>query len=295
MDKLKNIDHCPVCNASAFTHFIDAVDYNVSQKVFTIVKCNSCNFHFTNPIPVVEEIGEYYKSDSYVSHSSTNKGLINKLYQRVRKYTLKQKVKLITKYSNGKDHLDIGAGTGHFINATSLAGFNSLGLEPDEDARGLAEKSFKVNIQPLEELHKLEDNSKDVITMWHVLEHVYDLQKDVKKISSILKEDGTLVVAVPNRSSYDAKKYKEFWAAYDLPIHLYHFVPNDIRNLFSQFNMEVKEVLPMKFDSFYVSMLSEKYKGGNIVSAFFTGLKSNMNANSESYSSQIYIIKKKIV
>jgi 2-polyprenyl-3-methyl-5-hydroxy-6-metoxy-1,4-benzoquinol methylase len=293
MNNFKNIEHCPVCASSKFTPFLSCVDYTVSQKKFNIVSCDACNFHFTNPTPVVEEIGEYYKSESYISHSSTNKGLINKIYQRVRNYTLKQKVKLIQKQANGKNHLDIGAGTGHFLNASAAAGFNALGLEPDVDARKMAQDNFKVNIKALEELHNLDDNSQDVITMWHVLEHVYDLQKDLKKITSVLKEDGTMIVAVPNKSSYDAKKYKEFWAAYDLPIHLYHFVPNDIRNLFSQFNMEVAEILPMKFDSYYVSMLSEKYKGGNNVSAFFTGLKSNMKANSETYSSQIYILKKK--
>jgi 2-polyprenyl-3-methyl-5-hydroxy-6-metoxy-1,4-benzoquinol methylase len=295
MEKMKNINHCPICSDSKFTPFIECVDYTVSKKKFTIVKCEACDFHFTNPIPVAKEIGEYYKSESYISHSSSSKGLINKIYHKVRTYTLKQKVKLIQSKTNGLDHLDIGAGTGHFINATTQAGFNTLGLEPDKDARQLANSTFKVNIQPLDELHKLEDNSRDVITLWHVLEHVYDLQKDVTKMTSILKEDGVMIVAVPNRNSYDAKKYKEFWAAYDLPIHLYHFVPNDIRNLFGQFNMEVKEVLPMKFDSYYVSMLSEKYKGGNIVSAFVTGLKSNMKADDESYSSQIYILKKKAI
>ena len=294
MENYKNINNCPICNHEKAKEFIKCVDYTVSQDTFTIVECESCGFHYTNPIPLESEIGKYYKSESYISHSSTNKGLINKIYQKVRNYTLKQKVKLLEKQSKGKNHLDIGAGTGHFINATTQAGFNSLGLEPDEDARNLAKSSFKVNIQPLEELHKLEDNSRDVITMWHVLEHVYHLQTDLKKITSILKDDGVMIVAVPNMNSYDAKKYKEFWAAYDLPIHLYHFVPNDIRNLFGQFNMEVKEILPMKFDSYYVSMLSEKYKGGNILSAFFTGLKSNMKANKESYSSQIYILRKKV-
>ena len=293
MKNYKTISNCPVCNTTEFTKFIECVDYTVSHDKFTIVECNGCNFHFTNPIPVVEEIGEYYKSESYVSHSSTNKGLINKIYQQVRKFTLKQKVKLISKHSNGKNHLDIGAGTGHFINATTQAGFNTIGLEPDEDARQLAIDTHKVNIQPLENLYTLDDNSMDVITMWHVLEHVYDLQKDLKQISSVLKQDGVMFVAVPNMNSFDAKHYKEHWAAYDLPIHLYHFTPNDIKTLFSQFNMEVSEILPMKFDSYYVSMLSEKYKNGNIVSAFFNGLKSNLKANTEEYSSQIYILRKK--
>lgn len=293
MKEYKTITHCPICDAKDFVKFIDCVDYTVSNDMFTIVECTNCKFHFTNPIPVIEEIGEYYKSESYVSHSSTSKGLINKIYQKVRTYTLKQKVKLITKHSNGKNHVDIGAGTGHFINATTLAGFNSLGLEPDEDARKLAESTHKVNIQPLENLYDIEKKSVDVITMWHVLEHVYNLQKDLIQIESVLKDDGVLVVAVPNMNSYDAKHYKEYWAAYDLPIHLYHFTPNDINTLFEKHNMEVVEILPMKFDSFYVSMLSEKYKGGNIISAFINGLKSNIKANSEEYSSQTYILRKK--
>ena len=249
--------------------------------------------HFTNPIPVIEEIGMYYKSDSYVSHSSTNKGLINKVYQLVRKRTLKQKLKLVKRLTKGKDTLDIGAGTGHFLNEMTKAGFNAIGLEPDEDARNFAKSNFSVKIKDLNELYDLEEDSLDIITMWHVLEHVYDLQKDVAQIIKSLKKDGTLIVAVPNRNSYDAKHYKSFWAAYDLPIHLYHFTPNDINNLFAQHGMEVKEILPMKFDAFYVSMLSEKYKGGNLLSALFHGLMSNLKAKKGTFSSQIYIIRRK--
>ena len=293
MNELNTILNCPICDSKEFKHFLDCKDYTVSQKTFTIVECVSCGFHFTNPIPKIEDIGDYYKSESYVSHSSTNKGLINKLYQLVRKRTLKQKVKLIQSESKDKNHLDIGAGTGHFINATSNAGFNSLGLEPDEDARSLAVKLHNANIKPLEHLFDLEHNSMDVITMWHVLEHVYNLKNDLKQITSVLKDDGVMVVAVPNMRSYDAKKYKQYWAAYDLPIHLYHFQPNDIKNLFEQYGMEIDKILPMKYDSFYVSMLSEKYKGGNIISAFYTGLMSNLKADANSYSSQIYILRKK--
>lgn len=292
MNELNTITSCPICDQTEFSHFLDGKDYTVSQKTFSIVTCNNCGFHFTNPIPKIEDVGGYYKSESYVSHSSTNKGLINKIYQLVRKRTLKQKVNLLKKLSKGKSHLDIGAGTGHFINATTQSGFNSLGLEPDEDARALAIKLHNANIKPLEHLFDLKENTVDVITMWHVLEHVYNLKNDLKQITSVLKDDGVMIVAVPNMSSYDAKKYKQYWAAYDLPIHLYHFQPNDIKNLFEQYDMKVDQILPMKFDSYYVSMLSEKYKGGNIISAFFTGLLSNLKASKESYSSQIYILRK---
>ena len=290
---MNEIKQCPICDQTAFTPFLKAVDYTVSKDTFSIVSCDNCGFHFTNPIPTIDEIGAYYKSEDYVSHSSTNKGLINKLYQKVRKRTLKQKVKLVNRVGNGKAVLDIGAGTGHFLNACKLAGLNTLGLEPDEDARKFAAENFDVNMQTLDQLHTLENESRDVITMWHVLEHVYDLRKDLGKITKVLKPDGKLIVAVPNMSSFDAKHYKEYWAAYDLPIHLYHFIPEDIKRLFEHYDMELEEMQPMKFDAYYVSMLSEKYKGGNIVKAFWNGMRSNMKANNGTYSSQIYILKKK--
>lgn len=285
--------NCPVCEKTVFKPFIDAVDYTVSKAVFSIVTCQSCGFHFTNPVPTIDKIGDYYKSESYVSHSSTNKGLINKIYQRVRKYTLKQKVNLVKRVSNGNDLMDIGAGTGHFLNAASNAGINALGLEPDQDARNFARRNFDVAIHDISDLYKQPKASRDVITMWHVLEHVYNLKADINEIVNILRPNGKLIIAVPNMNSFDAKHYKEFWAAYDLPIHLYHFTPTDIEMLFEEFDMVVEEILPMKFDAYYVSMLSEKYKGGNFIKAFWYGFISNLKAKRGTYSSQIYILKKK--
>lgn len=285
--------NCPVCEKTVFKPFIDAVDYSVSKAVFSIVTCQSCGFHFTNPVPTIDKIGDYYKSESYVSHSSTNKGLINKIYQRVRKYTLKQKVNLVKRVSNGNDLMDIGAGTGHFLNAASNAGINALGLEPDQDARNFARRNFDVAIHDISDLYKQPKASRDVITMWHVLEHVYNLKADINEIVNILRPNGKLIIAVPNMNSFDAKHYKEFWAAYDLPIHLYHFTPTDIEMLFEEFDMVVEEILPMKFDAYYVSMLSEKYKGGNFIKAFWYGFISNLKAKRGTYSSQIYILKKK--
>ena len=284
---------CPICNSTQQESFLTVVDHSVSKETFAIVKCVGCGFHFTNPIPDVENIGKYYKSESYVSHSASNKGIINKIYLLVRKFTLRKKVRLITKESKGKSLLDIGAGTGHFLNVSKKAGFETLGLEPDSGARAFAKSNLEVDLIPSEELHQLPDKSRDVITMWHVLEHVYNLRSDLDKITEVLKDDGVLIVAVPNKNSYDARYYKEFWAAYDVPIHLYHFTPRDINRLFNEYGFVVEKILPMKFDSFYVSMLSEKYRGGNILKAFFIGLKSNFIATPESYSSQIYILRRK--
>lgn len=291
-NKLSSLDRCPICSGEETTEFMKSKDFSVSGESFTIVSCNTCGFKFTNPRPCESIIGNYYKSESYVSHSATNRGLVNKIYHIVRRYTLAKKVALINRLAVGRKLLDIGSGTGHFLAKAKQKGWEVTGLEPDSDARKLAEEVNGVALSDITTLNKL--NTKfDIITLWHVLEHVYHLERDSATIASLLSDNGRLVIAVPNPESFDAKHYHEFWAAYDLPIHLYHFRKEDIIRLFDRFELELAEVLPMKFDSFYVSMLSEKYKGGKLTSAILTGLKSNWRAGKEKWSSQIYILKRK--
>ena len=284
---------CPICNSPQSVPFMTTKDFSVSRESFTIVRCGACDFHYTNPIPTEEVIGNYYKSESYVSHSSSKKGIINRVYHLVRWYSLRRKVALINKLSKGRKLLDMGAGTGHFLSVAQQKGWEVTGLEPDSDARALAASMNRVELLPQDQLHQLPSGQYDVITLWHVLEHVYHLQRDMARLSDLLKPDGTLVIAVPNRKSYDARYYKEFWAAYDLPIHLSHFTQPDIQRLASQFNLELVKVRPMVFDAFYVSMLSEKCKGGNLLKGILIGLKSNWLAKSDSWSSQIYILRRK--
>jgi 2-polyprenyl-3-methyl-5-hydroxy-6-metoxy-1,4-benzoquinol methylase len=287
------IKECPICRECSFNHFLDLNDYMITKEPFSIMSCVKCGFHFTNPIPDVSIIGNYYKSDEYVSHSSNNKGLINSLYNTIRRYTLKKKLNLVSIYAKGNNLLDIGAGTGHFLEKARKEKFNIQGLEPDKDAVNFAKSTFNIDLKPLDELYNIENESQDVITMWHVLEHVYYLNNDFNQITKTLKHNGTLIIAVPNLESYDAKHYKEFWAAYDVPRHLYHFRKKDIVNLATKYNLFLKEVYPMKFDSFYVSMLSEKYKKGSFIKAFFIGLLSNLYGKKHGYSSQIYVLQKK--
>lgn len=290
---MNNISECPICNNDSFSPFLEVKDHMITKEEFKIVNCDSCGFHFTNPIPTRENIGDYYKSDVYVSHSSSKKGLINRLYNSVRKRTLKQKVNWIKSNSNGKQLLDLGCGTGHFLRAAIDSGFNGIGIEPDEDARNFAKTENNLSPLPQSELYNLEKGSIDVITMWHVLEHVYDLKKDVEVLTQLVNEKGTIFIAVPNMNSYDARKYKSFWAAYDVPRHLYHFQEKDIRNLFGQFDFELTKVLPMKYDAYYVSMLSEKYLGGSMIKAIFSGFNSNRKAKKYGFSSQVYVLKRK--
>lgn len=288
---MKEIKECPICGGNHFSHYMDVKDHMITQEQFSLSKCDGCGFVFTNPIPTIDKIGDYYKSENYVSHSSTNKGLINKVYQRVRKKTLAQKKQIVDSYGKVNSLLDIGCGTGHFLKYLSDFDYNLLGLEPDEDARQFAIDSG-VNAKPLSDLHQLDNESWDAITMWHVLEHVYDLRKDFEKFSNLLVKGGRFFIAVPNHLSYDAQCYKENWAAYDVPRHLYHFREKDVIELGSQFGLKHIETLPMKYDAYYVSMLSEQYINGSKAKAYFKGKKSNKMASENGFSSQIYVLKK---
>lgn len=292
---MKTYTNCPICNNANFSEFLTCKDNTGSDESFKIVKCQNCAFAFTNPIPTEQEIGRYYESDEYISHSNTTKGLINFLYQKVRNYTLDQKVSLLTKLGPGKQLLDVGCGTGEFLDRAQLHKFIVQGIEPSVAARQQAITNFSLSVNEESFLPGLDSSSFDFITMWHVLEHVYHLNDRLQELKRLLKDDGHLLIAVPNLKSYDAQKYKEHWAAYDVPRHLYHFSEKDIKAITSKHGLELKQILPMKFDSFYVSMLSEKYRTGkaNLIPAFLTGLTSNLKASSEGgYSSQIYIIKK---
>lgn len=294
---MEKIENCPICNKNNFKIYSNVVDNSVSKEKFTLSECSECHFIFTNPRPTEIEIGKYYQSEDYVSHNDTNKGFINSIYHLVKKYTLWKKLNLMVKISGKKNGklLDYGCGTGDFIKILKDVNWDVQGLEPDQGARTLAQgKIGEERVKDIGSLNNL-DNNFDVITCWHVVEHIHKLNETLETLINSLTPKGKLLIAVPNISSYDSAHYKEFWAALDVPRHLYHFKPLDIINLAKKHQMEVETILPMVFDSFYVSMLSEKYKGGSIIKAFWIGLISNLKAASRannSYSSQIYILKK---
>jgi 2-polyprenyl-3-methyl-5-hydroxy-6-metoxy-1,4-benzoquinol methylase len=292
--QLTQLENCPVCNHHQFDFWRKAIDHNVSGDEFQIVKCRSCGFRFTNPRPTEETIGKYYKSENYISHSGTKKGVINKLYHLIRTRSIVKKERLITSLAAQKTVLDVGCGTADFLAHCHKKGWSVTGVEPDEPARNLAYTNHKLKIHDLKDLTKLPEASFDVITMWHVLEHVYHLNKDIEHLKNLLRPGGHLVIAVPNCSSHDADYYKEDWAALDLPIHLYHFTPNDIKQLSTNLGLQLVQILPMKYDAYYISMLSEKYRGGTILKGFWRGFISNMKAKNSknTFSSQIYVLKK---
>ncbi|RUT70608.1 class I SAM-dependent methyltransferase [Flavobacterium cupreum] len=273
-------------------HFLTVKDHSVSKEVFELFHDENLDMLITSPQPDLENLGRYYESEDYISHTDNKRSVFEKAYHFVKNIALKNKLYLINseQFQKGKI-LDIGAGTGDFLLTAKNDGWETVGVEPSERAKEIA---IKKGISFVEEISVLENNSFDVITMWHVLEHVPNLELQIQELKRLLKPTGTLIVAVPNFKSYDAKYYKEFWAAYDVPIHFWHFSKKAIQSLFSKVDMKLEKVLPMKFDSFYVSLLSEKYKTGkmNYIRAFFVGLKSNLKAKQTlEYSSHIYVLK----
>ncbi len=275
------------------TFYIKTKDFLVSGEEFRIVSNSRNDVLETTPKPKPENLPNYYKSDAYISHTDTKNDFLSKAYHAVKRVALKQKVSLIFKENKGVGKLlDIGSGTGDFLLTAKQKKWEVYGVEPDEGARMLSEKK---GVTVLKELQQIRQKNFDVITLWHVLEHVPDLETYILEISKLLKPSGTLIVAVPNFKSWDAKHYQYFWAAYDVPRHLWHFSKTAIHSLFSKHQFELIKIKPMVFDAFYVSLLSEKYKTGknNWAKALFFGCCSNVSGIfTKEYSSHIYVLKK---
>lgn len=289
---------CPACGSSTIQEALKAKDHTVSNEIFAIWECGNCTLRFTQDVPNAATIGPYYQSSAYVSHSDTKEGLVNRLYHFVRGITLKSKRNIIqqhTELAKGS-LLDIGAGTGAFAYTMQQGNWQVTGLEPDATARQVAKSKLGLELQAADTIYTLPSHQFDAITMWHVLEHVHDLHGYLERFVDILKPNGKVFIAVPNYTSKDAATYKEHWAAYDVPRHLYHFSPKSVEMLAASKGFAVKAFLPMWYDSFYVSMLSEQCRNGkpNLLSASWNGLMSNLKAlfNVKKCSSVIYLLEK---
>ena len=288
---------CPICQAHSFRDKLQVPDRSVSQETFTIVQCQQCGFQFTNPRPDAAHIGRYYESPAYVSHNSEAGGLVNRLYKVARFFTMRQKAALITKLNGGRPGrlLDYGCGTGHFLAQAKDNGWQVTGLEPNPAARQAAAARVGEPIQEPEVLPTLAAGSFDVVTLWHVLEHVHALNETLDQLVATLRPGGKLLLAVPNPDSLDAQHYRQDWAAYDVPRHLYHFVPATMRELLTRHGLRLVQTLPMPLDAYYVSMLSEQHRAagpaGGLATMLRAGYKSNQYAarHGGQYSSLLYV------
>jgi len=295
---IENLTNCPLCNQSDFSVFLESEDYFLSKESFTIQECRSCGFRFSNPRPSESNMGRYYQSDDYISHDAGKGGLITALYTLARHVALRAKYKIVRKFSSGQTILDIGCGTGEFLNLCQQKGMNCKGVEPTEKARKFARDTYSLQVDDDFLTKKEQPEHYDCITLWHVLEHIHRLDETIGKIKKELKRDGVLILALPNCNSFDARQYGKYWAAYDLPRHIYHFTKATVELLAKKNDLTCRKIIPQKLDAFYISLLSEKYKYGSPkwIHAFITGVRSNLKSGKPEFghSSQIYLLKSKI-
>ena len=269
------------------------------MEKLSINACPVCGSTHLKGVPVEAEIGKYYETPDYISHTDTRKGAMNSVYHYVRSYMLGRKARLVAKEAHRKTGrlLDIGTGTGYFADTMVRRGWKVEAVEKNPQAREFAKEHFGLEVKPESALQEFAPGSFDVITLWHVMEHLEHLNETWEKLFKLLKERGVLIVAVPNPSSYDAEKYKEWWAAYDVPRHLWHFTPSVMQQFGVKHGFKLAEQHPMPFDAFYVSMLTERYKGSRLsfLKGMWTGLLAWFSslAKKERSSSMIYVFRKK--
>ena len=291
------ISRCPLCNESYFNQKVECTDYLVSKEKFSVLECINCGMLFTNPVPELKELFKYYQSENYTSHHLRKYTPAGFVYDTIRRINIRNKYKLVKSHSQHNRIIDYGCGTGEFLQYLQNNGFVAKGIEPNEKARRYAFQQNQVPVGDLEDFKILETKSFGIVTLWHVLEHVYNLSETIMKIRDVLTDDGTLIIAVPNPSSFDAAHYGHFWAAWDTPRHLYHFTPPVLKKLITRAGFEPVNFYPMKFDSYYVSLLSEKNMFGKsrIFQAIRTGYRSNKIAGDqpEKYSSYIAVFRKR--
>jgi len=293
----ETIHKCPVCENLKFSLFLDTKDYFLTHEAFSIQKCDVCGFKFTNPRPDENEAGRYYQSEEYISHGAKRVNFISQIYKLARMFSIRGKYKIVCEHSQRGKILDIGCGTGEFLNYCKSKGFDVSGVEPNGKASVYAQTVNGIPVKNKLTEYNTGQHSFDCITMWHVLEHVHDLNETLEMVNNLLSARGVFIVAVPNSNSWDAQKYGKFWAAYDVPRHLYHFNDTTLYQLLLNHGFEIRKRIPQKLDAYYVSMLSEKYSAGRnrYFKALIMGFWSNVQAlrQGRGHSSQIFVLSSK--
>lgn len=285
---------CPWCGSNKAQINLWLKDEFLTKKDFHICECLNCGLLYTMPRPSKEKIGAYYKSDEYYSHQENKKGFVPRLYEAIKKINLKHKFRLASRDLPVGKLLDIGCGVGDFLHVAENKGWQCTGVEPSEEAREIARQRIKGDLLYSEDLEQLPDQSFDLITMWHVLEHVDDLKWQVAQLQRLIKPNGRIVIAVPNYRSYDGRFYNAYWAAYDVPRHLNHFNKTVLTKIFKTSGLSLVSMDKLVWDAYYISFMSEQYKHHfmPLVRGVFRGLVSNAKARrSGEWSSLVYVFR----
>lgn len=296
--KKVNITACPLCGGEHLERALTCVDHCASGEAFYLCRCEACGFVFTQDFPAEDEIGRYYETPDYISHTDTRRGLVNTLYHWVRTYMLGRKARLVERVAHRHEGrlLDIGTGTGYFADTMHRRGWQVDAIEKNEGARQFAAGHFGLEVKPETALDTLEEGAYDVITLWHVMEHLEPLDQTWERLYNLLTDRGMLVVAVPNCASADADRYGAYWAAYDVPRHLWHFTPATMQRFALKHGFVLAARHPMPFDAFYVSMLTERYmrRRGAFVRGCLTGVLAWFSSlvRKDRSSSMIYVFRK---
>lgn len=291
---LHQITECPVCESPDFTPYLLTKDFFLSQESFQIVRCDTCGFVFTNPVPFTDQLAGYYDSPDYLSHTASSASFLASVYKIFRSINIKKKYQLVRTYTQQGNMLDIGCGTGELISFFRKKNWTVMGIEPNPSAREFAQQQYGLDVYDESSIESLPDQSFDVVSMWHVLEHVPDLNERMRQVKRMLHQDGQLFIAVPNIESPDARHYKEYWAGLDVPRHLYHFSSDSMKTLLEKHHFQLLRMHPMKMDAYYVSMLSERYRGTHIpyLTPLIQGFRANRLASTDNnYSSMIFVAK----
>jgi len=289
---------CPLCSSPDLNLFLKADDYFLSRENFSLLKCTKCGFVFTQDPPDESKIGKYYESDEYISHNDSTPGFSNILYRFSRKIMLKKKRNILRKVTGLKKGglLDIGSGTGHFLSEMRNSGWDVNGVEINKKAREYSVSTSGIDVYPPSEISAFSSGNFDCITLWHVLEHFENPFEYMIEIQRMLKPEGILIVALPNCSSFDAEHYKEYWSAYDVPRHLWHFNPETFKLFAEKNGFGISSIRTLPLDVFYISMLSEKYKGTKLyfIQGIIKGLWFSLlsSFSKEKSSSLIYVASK---
>lgn len=295
---MEKLTTCPVCKSSNFLQLFACNDFVASEEKFNIVRCTNCTLEFTNPRPSEEKIGVYYQSTKYISHAGSDKselGVTYKIYDWVRNFSIGSKLRIIKGYHKDGNLLDLGCGLGYFLNGVKEdKTFEAIGADVSDEAVNYVEKEFGIKVVKENHLNTINDNHFDIITQWHVMEHVHRLDERMKLLKRILKKDGTMFIAVPISNSFDSRYYKTFWDGYDVPRHLYHFTPSSFTKLMNENGFDVVSQKAMLFDAPYISMRSEYHKKSKFgfIKGLCIGMFSNINSwFTGNYSSIMFIVK----